>query len=122
LTCKVLTLSPVVSSTTSVSGHEEVFRVIQVGIKPVLDAVDDTRLQVDHKCARNIMLVVGLIEEDIFSIVSLSRVLFENTLSADTVLHAQLLPELVSNCDRQYTRSESGGDTYSDFHTSPLGA
>jgi hypothetical protein len=101
LRCKILTLAPVVSSTTSVSGHEEVFGVIQVSIEPVLDTVDDARLQINEKCARDVMLVVSLVEEDIFAIISLSRILFKYSISADTVLHAELLPKLVSNCDRQ---------------------
>ena len=43
------------------------------------------------------MLIISLIKEDIFTVVALRGVLLQNTLSADTVLVAQLLPELVAN-------------------------
>ena len=43
------------------------------------------------------MLIIGLVEEDIFAVVAVLSVVFEDALSADSVLHAQLLPELVSN-------------------------
>ena len=43
------------------------------------------------------MLIICLVEEDIFSIISLSSVLFEDALPADTMLVAQLLPEFVTN-------------------------
>lgn len=81
--------------------HEEVFRVVKVGVEAVLDAVDDSRLEINEERARDIMLVIRLVEEDIFPVVSLSRVFFQNALSADTVLHAELFPKLVSNCDTE---------------------
>ena len=61
------------------------------------------------------MLVVCLVEEDIFSVISLRGVLFKNTVSRDTVLHAELLPEFVTN----YT-TISKTKTYSGYRTGPL--
>ena len=54
------------------------------------------------------MLIVSLIEEDIFSIVALSGILLKNTLSADAVLHAELLPELVTDYESKYIRKRWG--------------
>ena len=62
-----------------------------------MNAVDDTGLQVDKERTWDIVLIVRLIEEHIFPIVSLSGILFENSLSADTVLRAELLPEFVTD-------------------------
>jgi len=43
------------------------------------------------------MLVVSLVEEHIFAVVSLGGVFFKNTVAANAMLHAKLLPELVAN-------------------------
>ena len=43
------------------------------------------------------MLVVRLVEENIFSVVALCCVFLKDTFSADAMLHAQLLPELVTD-------------------------
>ena len=43
------------------------------------------------------MLIIRLIEEDIFTIIALSGILFKNALSGDAMLVAQLLPKLVAN-------------------------
>ena len=43
------------------------------------------------------MLIIRLIEEDIFTIIALSGILFENALPRDSMLVAQLLPKLVTN-------------------------
>ena len=43
------------------------------------------------------MLIVSLIEEDILPIVALSGVLLQHTISADTMLQAELLPKLIAN-------------------------
>ena len=69
-----------------------------------MDAVDDPGFEIDEKCTRYVVLVVSLIEENVFAVVALSGVLFENALSADAVLHAQLLPKFVSNCAHKVTQ------------------
>jgi hypothetical protein len=38
-----------------------------------------------------------LVEEDVFSVVALSRVLLENALAGDAMFHAELFPELVAD-------------------------
>jgi hypothetical protein len=43
------------------------------------------------------VIVICLIEENIFSVLALLGVLFKNTVSADTVLCAELFPEFVTD-------------------------
>jgi len=43
------------------------------------------------------MFIISLVKEDIFSIVSISGVVFKDALRTDTVFLTQILPELVSN-------------------------
>ena len=81
--------------------HEEVLRVVQIRVEAVLDAVNDSRLEIDEKGARNVMLIVGLVEEDIFPVVALCRIFLQNAFSADTVLHTELFPKLVSDYARK---------------------
>ena len=76
---------------------EEVLRVVQIGVQAILDGVNDSRFQINQKCAGYIMLIVSLIEEDIFSIISLSGILFQNAFPADSVLLAKLFPKLVAD-------------------------
>lgn len=47
------------------------------------------------------MLVVGLIEEYIFSVIALGGILFQDAITRDAMFHAQLLPELVADLLRQ---------------------
>ena len=47
------------------------------------------------------MLVIGLVEEDIFSVVPLCCILLQNALSADTVFLAELFPELVADWSKK---------------------
>ena len=68
------------------------------------------------------MLIIRLIEEDIFTIIALSGILFKNALSGDSMLVAQLLPKFVTNyrfnsivlAKNHFMR------TYFDFHTGRL--
>ena len=75
----------------------EVLWIVEIRVEAILNGVDDSRLQVNQEGTRDVVLVIRLVEEHIFAVVSLSRVLFQNTFSANTVLHAQLLPELVTD-------------------------
>jgi hypothetical protein len=43
------------------------------------------------------VLIISLIEKDIFPVISLSRILLQVTLWADTVFLTQTLPEFISN-------------------------
>jgi len=51
------------------------------------------RFEVDEDRTRDVVLVVGLIEEDVLAIAALGRPLFEDTLFADPVLCTQALPK-----------------------------
>jgi hypothetical protein len=50
------------------------------------------RLEVDQDCARNVVLVVGLIKEHVFAIAAFSRPFLQNAFIVDAVLGAQALP------------------------------
>jgi len=110
-----LTISPVVSGTATMLCNIEVLRVVEVLIQAILDGIDDTRLQVDQKGARDVVLIVCLIEKHIFPVISLRRVLFKVTFRVDSVFLAETLPELVSNYIA--VQLTSWDETYSDFRT-----
>jgi hypothetical protein len=61
------------------------------------------------------VLIVCLVEENIFSVISLRGVLLKNTVSRDTVLHTELLPEFVTN----YT-TMTKTKAYFGYRTDPL--
>ena len=67
------------------------------------------------------MLIVSLIEEHVFSVITLSCVLLEDSFSANSVLLAELLPEFVSNCESSKVRLFAKV-TYSDCHIGQLEA
>lgn len=94
----LLTFTEVVASTAAMLRNVEVLWVVEGRVHPVLNAVDNSGFQVDQKCSWNIVLVVSLVEEDIFSVVTLCCVLLKNAISRDAVLHAELLPKLVADC------------------------
>jgi hypothetical protein len=51
----------------------------------MLDIVDDSRLKINQKGAGNIMVIIGLVEENILSVISLCRIFLKNTFGADSV-------------------------------------
>jgi len=53
------------------------------------------------------MLVVGLVEENIFSVFALSSVWLEDSIRSDSVFCAQLLPEFVSDLISALSNLES---------------
>ena len=59
--------------------------------------MDNAGLQVNQKCAGDVVLIVSLIEEHVFPIVALRRILFKNSFATDAVFNAQLLPKLIAN-------------------------
>ena len=101
----VLTFAPVVAGTAAVARHEEVLRVVEPSVQAVLNTVDHARLQVNQQRPWYVVLVVSLVEEDIFSVVSLRRVLLEDAFAADAVLLAKLLPKLVADCHHKVNSS-----------------
>lgn len=64
-----------------------------------MDSVYDSRLKVNKKRARNIMIIVGLIEKNIFSVLYLIAhcILLEYAGRADAMLLAELFPKLATN-------------------------
>lgn len=78
-------------------GDVEVLRVVEIGVQAVLDAVDHSRLQIDQQSARDVVLIIRLVEKDIFPVITLRGVFFEDTLRVDTMLLTEGFPELVSD-------------------------
>ena len=93
----ILTFTPVVSGPATMIAHEEVLRVVEVRVEAILDAVDDSRFQVDQYRPGYVVLIVRLVEEHIFPIVPIRSVLFQDALPRDAMLQTQLLPELVTD-------------------------
>jgi hypothetical protein len=78
-------------------GDIEVLRIVKVLIKAILNRIDNTRLQINQKSARNIVLIICLIEKHILSVISLCRIFLQVTFRIDSMLLAKTLPELISN-------------------------
>lgn len=62
-----------------------------------LYVVDDPGFHVHEEAPRNVLPVVGLIEEDVFSVVTLERELFEDSFVVDSVFTDELLPKFNSD-------------------------
>jgi hypothetical protein len=43
------------------------------------------------------MLIISLVEEDVFPVITLCGILLQNALWVDSMLHAELFPEFISN-------------------------
>lgn len=63
------TTSPVVSGTATATSHEHILRIPQISVPPRADPVDYAGLQINQDGARDVMLVVGLVEEDVLSVI-----------------------------------------------------
>lgn len=99
---------PVVACTTAFSGNKEVLLVVQISVGRGLDAVYDSRLQVDHDVSRDVVLVVGLVEEHIFAIIACVGVLHKVAVGTDTVFCAKTFPEFRADCIlNKHSNSES---------------
>lgn len=72
--------SPVVSCTSSFFGNKEVFLVEQVSICACLDTVDYSGLKINHKISRDEVIVICLVEEHVFSIVSIAGIVMQDTI------------------------------------------
>ena len=64
---------------------ENVLWVEKIPVAFALDHVDDARLQVEQQGSGDVVVVVGLVEEDVFAIVPLQRVRCQ---MSDTALEA----------------------------------
>ena len=68
--------------------NKEIFGVVEILIQTILDGVNDSGLQIDQKCARDVVLVIRLIEKNILAIVTQSCILFQDTFRVDSMLLA----------------------------------
>ena len=50
-------------------------------------------LEIDEDCARDVMLIIGLIKENVLAVAALCCPVFEDTFFVDTVLSTKPLPE-----------------------------
>lgn len=69
-----------------------VFRVEQVFVIPTLDRVYHSWLEIKQQCSRDVVVVISLIEEYVFSVISLRKTINQ--------CGARLLYEEVMCCDR----------------------
>lgn len=72
--------SPVVSCTTSFFGDKKVLLVEQVPVGACLDAVDNSGLKINHKISWDEVIVISLVEEYVFSVVSIAGIVMQNTI------------------------------------------
>jgi hypothetical protein len=77
--------------------YVEVLGVVDVFVVAGLDRIEHPRLQVEEDGTRNVARVVGLVEEDIFAVAAFGRIVLEVSVFVDTVLLAELLPELLAD-------------------------
>lgn len=88
---------PVVASSSSVLSQVDVLRVVELGVGGVEDGVDHPGLQVQQHGPRDVVLIIGLVEKDVLAVRALGGELLHDALGADTMLGAQLFPELEPN-------------------------
>jgi hypothetical protein len=89
---------PIVTGTCAFLVHIKVLRVVDVAVGTIDDTIDHSRLEIQHNCARDVARVVGLVEKDVLAIAASVRALggiwVKITILVNTVLEAELLPEL----------------------------
>lgn len=89
---------PIVSRTGAFLVNVKVLRVVDIAVRAIDDAVNHSRLEVQHDRARDVARVVGLVKEDIFAVAasvgSFGGVWVKVTVLVDAMFKAQLLPEL----------------------------
>ena len=93
-------LSPVISCTTSILGHEYVFWVIKVCIRGCEYVVDNTGLEIDEYGTWDVVFIVCLVEEDVLAIASFCCPFFENPLFVDPMFCTQALPVYRTHYER----------------------
>lgn len=67
----MIATGPVITSTTTVVSNEDVLMVVEVPVVPVLNPIDNSRLQINEKRSWDVVLVIRLVKKHIFSITSL---------------------------------------------------
>ena len=87
--------SPIVPGAPSITCNEQILRIKQRPVRPCINLIDDPRLEVDQHRAGDIVLVVGLIEENVLAIVDSGAggVRLEKALRGDAMLEAELVCE-----------------------------
>lgn len=80
--------------------YVEVLRVIDVFVCAGLDSVYYSGFEIEEDCAGDVACIVGLVEEDIFSITAFCCEVFEVSILVDSVFTAELLPEFAADCMR----------------------
>jgi hypothetical protein len=88
-----VTHGPVVARSAAILGDKDVLRIVEVAMRCGLDPVDDARFEVEHDGARDVVLVVGLVEEDVLAVAAVGRPFLECALGGDAMLGAELLPK-----------------------------
>ena len=76
--------------------------------KGKLCSLSHPRLQVKQQSPRDVVVVVGLVEEDVLAVAPIRSKVLEDTVLANAVLGAQLLPELRADCTRGHTAGQKG--------------
>ena len=113
-----LTSSPIISCTSTFFCYKEVFRIVQVGVFSILNIVNDTWFQINKKSPRDVMFIICLVEEHIFSVLVLSCERLQYSIRGDTMLGTKLFPEFITNYRYQKMFYRQRYDeTYSDYRT-----
>lgn len=105
--------------------HIKVLRIVDILIRPSLNAIDHTRFEVEEDRTGDVSCVVGLVEEDIFAVAAGGRKVFEIPVLVDAVFKAELLPELGADCVvtlAWVVGLDEGGGTHRCCRTGRLGA
>ena len=100
---------PVVPRAGPLLVHIEVLRVVYGAMTARLDAVDHAGLQVEQDGAWDVSRIVGLVKEDVFPVAAFGRVGCEIAGAIDTVLLAELLPELTADYTRGHLVDDGDG-------------
>ena len=56
--------------------HENILRVVKFSVRRIYDTLNDTRLQIEQDRSRYVMIVIGLIEKHVLTIVALGGEFF----------------------------------------------
>ncbi len=85
---------PIITRPGPLFQHEDVLWIVNVSVRAVLYALNDTGLEVEENSAGDVARVVGLVEEDILTVAALNRIVSKVAGLVDAVFLAELLPEL----------------------------
>lgn len=77
--------------------YVEVLRVVDVLVCAGLDTIYYSGFEIEEDRAWDVSSIVGLVEEDVFSIAAFCCEVFEVPILVDSMFAAKLLPEFASN-------------------------